>query len=291
MLPRVMLSYNSAQRDFANKLKARLRAAGLEVWIDREGIEPGTRWRDGFLKAIQARDVFVPILSPEFLQSSHCRLEVLTARSFGKKIVPVMVKECMGLLGDHPETHGLDDIFLQYFTDLKSVGVPLSEEEAFQRVIDGILFDAAADVAVGELIYVAHVWKQAVFADRIATALKQRGHAVWIAARDIPVGVRWFDEQIRSIHRSRAMVVVIDEEAPNVRHLRTEIAVAGVLGLPLFPVLADTIKGNWPERNKLNAAFKESDEMRPLYEFEPFSTEPDWNAMIDKLHAALPAAE
>jgi hypothetical protein len=263
-----MLSYNSAQRDFANKLKARLRAAGLDVWIDREGIEPGTRWRDGFLKAIQARDVFVPILSPEFLQSSHCRLEVLTARSFGKKIVPVMVKECMGLLGDHPETHGLDDIFLQYFTDLKSV-----------------------DVAVGELIYVAHVWKQAVFADRIAAALKERGHAVWIAARDIPVGVRWFDEQIRSIHRSRAMVVVIDEEAPNVRHLRTEIAVAGVLGLPLFPVLADTIKGNWPERNKLNAAFKESDEMRPLYEFEPFSTEPDWNAMIDKLHAALPAAK
>jgi len=31
--------------------------------------------------------------------------------------------------------------------------------------------------------------------------------------------------------------------------------------------------------------------MRPLYEFEPFSTEPDWNAMIDKLHAALPAAK
>src|SRR5262245_38674339 len=245
MAPRVMLSYNSAQRDFANTLKSHLQAAGLDVWIDREGIVPGTRWRDGFLKAIQARDVFVPILSPEFLQSSHCRLEVLTARSFGKKIVPVMVKECMGSLGDHPETHGLDDIFLQYFTDLKSVGVPLSEEEAHQRVISAILFDAAAAAPVGELVYVAHVWKQAVFADRIATALKQRGRPVWIAARDIPIGVRWFDEQIRAIHRSRAMVVVIDEEAPEVRHLRTEIAVADVLGLPLLPVLADSIKGNW----------------------------------------------
>ena len=291
MPPRVMLSYNSAQRDFANTLKSHLRAAGLDVWIDREGIDPGTRWRDGFLKAIQARDVFVPVLSPEFLQSSHCRLEVLTARSFGKKIVPVMVKECMASLGDHPETHGLGDIFLQYFTDLRSVGVALSEEEAYQRVVSGILFDAAADVPVGELVYVAHVWKQAEFADRIATALKERGHPVWIAARDIPVGVRWFDEQIRAIHRSRAMVVVVDEEAPDVRHLRTEIAVAGVLGLPLLPVLADTIKGDWAARKTLNDAFKNADDLRPLYELEPFSTEPDWATMIESLDSALPASK
>jgi hypothetical protein len=205
MPPRVMLSYNSAQRDFANSLKFRLRAAALDVWIDREGIAQGARWRDGFLKAIQSRDVFVPILSPEFLQSSHCRLEVLTARSFGKKIVPVMVKECMGSLGEHPETHGLDDIFMLFFTDLRSVGVPLSEEETYQRIVEGILFDAAAATKSAEpLVYIAHVWKQAAFADRIAGALKERGCAVWIAARDIPAGVRWFDEQIRAIHRSRA---------------------------------------------------------------------------------------
>src|SRR5688572_27016369 len=101
MPPRVMLSYNSAQRAFAETLKLRLRVANLDVWIDRESIPPGTRWREGFVRAIQARDVFVPILSPEFLDSSHCRLEVLTARSFGKKIVPVMVKECMRLLDEH----------------------------------------------------------------------------------------------------------------------------------------------------------------------------------------------
>jgi len=287
-----MLSYNSAQRDFADSLKSRLRAARLDVWIDREGIAPGTRWRDGFLKAIQARDVFVPILSPEFLQSSHCRLEVLTARAFGKKIVPVMVKECMTLLGEHPETHSLGDIFMQYFTDLKSVGIPLSEEEAYQRVVDGIFFNEAAAATAGEPpVYIAHMWKQAVFADRIATALREHGRAVWIAARDIPVGVRWFDAQIRAIHRSRAMVVVIDEQAPSVRHLRTEIAVAGVLGLPLLPVLADSIKGNWAERKALSDAFQRADDLRPLYELEPFSTEPDWATMIDRLDAALPSAK
>jgi hypothetical protein len=203
-----------------------------------------------------------------------------------------MVKECMSLLGDHPETHGLDDIFLQYFTDLKSVGVPLSEEEAYQRVVDGILFDAAAAVPAGNApVYVAHVWKQAEFADRIATALKKRGRAVWIAARDIPVGVRWFDEQIRAIHRSRAMVVVIDEEAPKVRHLRTEIAIAGVLELPLLPVLADTVKSDWAARKALSDAFQRADDLRTLYELEPFSTEPDWDTMIERLDAALPAAK
>ena len=109
----VMISYNSAQRAFAESLKARLRAAGLEVWIDREGIRPGMRWREGFVDAVRSRDVFVPVLSQSFLESSHCRLEVLTARSFGKKIAPVMVDDCMRMLSNETRPpNGVSDAYL-----------------------------------------------------------------------------------------------------------------------------------------------------------------------------------
>jgi hypothetical protein len=289
MPPTVMISYNSAQRPFAEALKNRLRASGIDVWFDREGVRPGTPWRQGFLSAARTCDAFVPVLSPAFLESSHCRLEVLTARSFGKRILPVMVESCLSTLGDHPETQGLNDIFMMFFYDLLTVGVPISQEEAFQRVVDGITFDAAAVTSSPEApVYVAHVWKEAAFADRLAGALVERGKPAWIAARDIPVGVRWFDEQIRAIHRARAMVVVINEEAPSARHLRTEIALAGVLGLPVLPVLSDSVKGDWSKRKALSLAFQQTDDLRALYETEPFTTDPDWNSMIVQIDAALP---
>ena len=285
---RVMILYNSAQRPFAESLKARLRSAGVEVWIDREGIRPGTPWRQGFVSAARTCDAFVPVLSPSFLESSPCRLEVLTARSFGRRIVPVMVEDCLRALGNHPETEGLNDIFMMFFSDLLSVGVPISEDEAYQRVVDGIRFDAASVVSSSEPpVYVAHVWKEAAFADRLARALIDRGKLAWIAARDIPVGVRWFDEQVRAIHRARAMVVVINEDAPKARHLRTEIALAGVLGLPVLPVLSDSIKDDWDKRKALNAALQLTDDLRVLYETEPFTSHPDWTSMIDQIDAAL----
>jgi hypothetical protein len=284
-----MISYNSAQRPFAESLKARLRSAGVDVWIDREGIRPGTAWRQGFVSAARTCDAFVPVLSPSFLNSAPCRLEVLTAKSFGRRIVPVMVEDCLRALADHPETQGLNDIFMMFFNDLLSVGVPISEEEAYQRVVDGITFDAASAVDTSEPpVYVAHVWKEAAFADRLARALIDRGRPAWIAARDIPVGVRWFDEQIRAIHRAKAMVVVINEDTAKARHLRTEIALAGVLGLPVLPVLADNLKGDWDKRKALNAAFQQVDDLRMLYETEPFSSDPDWPSMIDQIDRALP---
>ena len=86
------------------------------------------------------------------------------------------------------------------------------------------------------------------------------------------------------------MVVVINEDAPTARHLRTEIALAGVLGLPVLPVLSDALKGEWTKRKALNAAFQQTDDLRVLYETEPFSSDPDWESMIDQIDAALPQA-
>ena len=83
------------------------------------------------------------------------------------------------------------------------------------------------------------------------------------------------------------MVVVINEDAPKARHLRTEIALAGVLGLPVLPVLSDSIKDDWDKRKALNAALQLTDDLRVLYETEPFTSHPDWTSVIDQIDAAL----
>ena len=102
MPPRVMISYSHMQNGFVESLLARLRAANAEVWIDREGVCAGKPWRKELIDAVRTCDVIIPVLAPAFLRSAPCRWEVLTARSFDKKIIPVMVEDCTADLPKYP---------------------------------------------------------------------------------------------------------------------------------------------------------------------------------------------
>ena len=251
-----MISYSHKQNAFVESLLGRIRAAKIDAWIDREGVRAGTIWRQELTEAVRQCEILLPVLSPAFLSSPTCRLEVLLARSFGKKLVPVMVEECTRDLPQYPETKGLDDIFMMYFTDLRSVGLRVSEDDAFSRVVDSLSLDS---VKLPErLVYVAYVWSEAEFADRVAMGLQMRGHSVWIATRHVPLGVRWFDEQVRALQNARAMVLVINEKAADATLLRTELVLASARGIPILPVLADSVKGD-ENKNQRSARVSEGE--------------------------------
>jgi hypothetical protein len=207
------------------------------------------------------------------------------ARSFGKKIVPVMVEECTKDLPSYPETKGLEDIFMMYFTDLRSVGLQLSEDEAYDRVIDSLSGESAGPPE--GTVYVAYIWFEAAFADHFANSLQERGHQTWIATRHVPLGVRWFDEQVRALQGAKAMIVVINESVASGALLRTEIVLAGARGIPILPVLADSAKGDENKINDLRTSLRANDDTLVLYNLQWFSSDPDWDTMIDKLAVAV----
>ena len=278
MSPQVMISYSHKQVDFVESLLRRLKAANVTVWIDREGVRAGKPWRQELTEAVLQCEILLPVLSPAFLASPTCRLEVLLARSFGKRIIPVMLEECTKNLPRYQETKGLEDIFMMYFTDLRSVGLQLSEDDAYKRVVDGILLDAAPVPA--RPVYVAYVWSEAEFADRIAAALHALGHPTWIASRHVPLGVRWFDEQVRALQSAKAMVIVINDRAAAGALLRTEIVLARARGIPILPVLADSVKGNEKRISDLRRSIRKHDDTLVLYDLQWFSSDPSWDAMI-----------
>lgn len=278
MSPQVMISYSHKQVDFVESLLRHLRTANVNVWIDREGVRAGKPWRQELTEAVLQCDILLPVLSPAFLASPTCRLEVLLARSFGKRIIPVMVEECTKDVPRYPETKGLEDIFMMYFTDLRSVGLQLSEDEAYKRVVDGIVLDSVPLPA--RPVYVAYVWSEAEFADRIATALEALGHPTWIATRHVPLGVRWFDEQVRALQGAKAMVIVINDRAAEGALLRTEIVLARARGIPILPVLADSVKGDERRISDLRGSIREHDDTLVLYDLQWFSSDPNWGAMI-----------
>jgi hypothetical protein len=72
-------------------IKWRLMEMGLpdaKFWLDRTQIEPGDRWSDAIEEALNRADLFVAILSENYLQSSWCKKEVSTMKTRVGKLPP-----------------------------------------------------------------------------------------------------------------------------------------------------------------------------------------------------------
>ncbi len=91
---KVFVSYVTADRDRADTVAASLRAAGLDPWLDRERIHPGDRWADSIMQALGQSDVFLSVVSPDYLKSQHAAFDMglAYAKRDQAKILPILVR-------------------------------------------------------------------------------------------------------------------------------------------------------------------------------------------------------
>lgn len=81
-MPRhVFLSYVRDNAVVVDQLVKDLAARGVPVWLDRERLIPGQRWRDVIREAIRSGDLFVACFSREYLDRdrSHMNEELIVA--------------------------------------------------------------------------------------------------------------------------------------------------------------------------------------------------------------------
>src|SRR3954466_4968366 len=65
-LAHVFISYVRDNLDAVDRLANELRNKGMTVWLDRNNIDPGARWRDAIRKAIQSGSLFLACFSKEY---------------------------------------------------------------------------------------------------------------------------------------------------------------------------------------------------------------------------------
>jgi len=105
---RVFVSYVREDLDIVDRLVAALLDAGYDVWIDRDRLLPGMRWKAEIKNAIAAGDFFLACFTPRYWKpESYMNEELLAAverlrlmprsRSW---FIPAMLEECE--LPDHP---------------------------------------------------------------------------------------------------------------------------------------------------------------------------------------------
>ena len=94
--PIVFLSYASADVDLADYLVRDLHAQGVDVWSDRS-IQPGEKWHEAIVKALEDATIFVLLISPDALKSEWMNFELGVAlsrdpRSSRRRILPVLTR-------------------------------------------------------------------------------------------------------------------------------------------------------------------------------------------------------
>lgn len=78
-LAHVFISYVRENSGVVDRLAEELRDRGVIVWLDRNNIEPGARWKDAIKKAIQSGKFFIACFSREYNERTKTHmLEELT---------------------------------------------------------------------------------------------------------------------------------------------------------------------------------------------------------------------
>ena len=90
----IFISYSRRDSDFVDRLIHDLAAGGLNVWMDRTGIEGGEKWRAAIAQAVRECEAFILVLSPQSAASDNVTKEVSLADSHKRRIIPLRYQPC-----------------------------------------------------------------------------------------------------------------------------------------------------------------------------------------------------
>lgn len=89
----IFLSYSRRDISLMNQIHDDLRQNQFGVWVDEEGLEPGTTaWERAISDAIRHAGCLVAVLSPDAEQSIWVGRELAMAEALNKRIFPILVR-------------------------------------------------------------------------------------------------------------------------------------------------------------------------------------------------------
>jgi len=89
----VFISYNWSNKEDVLKIKNELSYEGITVWIDDEQIKGGDWLYEDIVKGIHNSKIIICFLSPDYINSKNCGIEVSLSGDYKKPIIPVIVKK------------------------------------------------------------------------------------------------------------------------------------------------------------------------------------------------------
>jgi len=88
---RIFFSYSTIDKEIVGKLKSYLEEMGFEVFLAHEDISPCEEWQDEIIKNLKRCDIFIPLLTDNFMKSEWTNQEIGIAIYGDKFIIPLQV--------------------------------------------------------------------------------------------------------------------------------------------------------------------------------------------------------
>lgn len=89
----IFVSHSHQDNEWCRQLVAALKAVGYDVWYDETGLRGGAAWVATIQREVQARDVFLPVVTPEAWVSKWVQDELQLAIATRRRIVPVLLRD------------------------------------------------------------------------------------------------------------------------------------------------------------------------------------------------------
>ncbi len=89
----IFISYSKKDIVYAEKLINALRREGFNPWVDMEGLGAGTQWLRRLQKQIVTCDAYILVMSRNAYNSKWVPDELVTAKSKGKPIFPLLLDD------------------------------------------------------------------------------------------------------------------------------------------------------------------------------------------------------
>lgn len=141
LTPRVFLSYSRRDKALAEELRTRLENSGITVWVDVAEIEFAAKWLKEIERAITGSDIFLALVSNEYLKSDSCLLECELAARLGRRAIAVIASESV-VTEDIPNSlrerqwSNLDEVGTEWVaTSILKVVSEDSEDAALHRYL------------------------------------------------------------------------------------------------------------------------------------------------------------
>ena len=136
-MPHVFISYVRENQHDVDRLAATLKRHRIHVWLDREAIQPGARWKVAISKAISDGAFFIACFSAEYASRSRSYMneelqlaveEIRKRHSDSAFFLPVILSPT--------EIPHIDISARQTISDLQVVDLTQNWEDGIKRILD-----------------------------------------------------------------------------------------------------------------------------------------------------------
>jgi len=215
---KIFISYSRKDKPFVQKLNDAIDAAGIDAWVDWEGIPLSSDWMKEITAAIEAGDAFVYVISPDSLSSKICDSELDLGIKANKKIIPVLHREPEKGQSMHPKLASTNWVYMRDSDDF---------DATIPKLVETIQTDLGWVQQHTRLLQRANEWEQ-----------KSRNNSYLLLGADLEDGERWMTESTtgpgRAVAPAQAEYISTSRKVAVQRQRRLTIGIGVALLVSVF---------------------------------------------------------